>query len=121
MRKDITVQAKPRDSRGKNEARRQRVSGVIPAIVYGSGGPAVPVSVNPKEIHRILHSKTGHNTIFDVAVDGGEKTPVMIVDWQHEPVKRNDSARRSEANRSQQAPAREGPGPYDRRPVRRQD
>jgi large subunit ribosomal protein L25 len=87
MRKDITVQAKPRDSRGKNEARRQRVSGVIPAIVYGSGGPAVPVSVNPKEIHRILHSKTGHNTIFDVAVDGGEKTPVMIVDWQHEPVK----------------------------------
>jgi large subunit ribosomal protein L25 len=87
MRKDITVQAQPRESRGKNEARRQRVQGAIPAVVYGSGGPSVAVSVSPKEIHRILHSKTGHNTIFDVAVNGGEKTPVMIVDWQHEPVK----------------------------------
>jgi large subunit ribosomal protein L25 len=87
MRKDVTVAAQPRNSRGKNEARRQRVGGAIPAVLYGSGGPAVPVSVSPKEIGRILHSKTGHNTIFDVAVEGGEKSPAMIVDWQHEPIK----------------------------------
>ena len=47
------------------------------------------VAVNPKEINRILHSKTGHNTIFNLAVTGGETTPVMIVDWQNDPIKEN--------------------------------
>ena len=86
MRKDITIQAQERDSRGKNAARRTRVAGAIPAVLYGAGGPSVPVAVNPKEINRILHGKAGHNTIFDLAV-GADKTPVMIVDWLHEPIK----------------------------------
>jgi large subunit ribosomal protein L25 len=34
-----------------------------------------------------LHSKTGHNTIFNLDVKGKENTPVMVVDWQFEPVK----------------------------------
>jgi len=89
MRKDITVVAEQRSTRGKNAARRTRVAGQIPAVVYGSGGESVAVAVSPKEINRILHSKTGHNTIFDVQVQGGEKTPVMIVDWLNEPVKGN--------------------------------
>jgi large subunit ribosomal protein L25 len=87
MRKDITVEAEPRASRGKNEARRLRAAGSAPAIVYGSGGDAVAVAVNPKEVGRILHSKTGHNTIFNLAVKDGENTPVMIVDWQKDPIK----------------------------------
>ena len=89
MRKDITIVAEPRATRGKNEARRLRVSGFTPAVLYGTGGDAVAVAVSPKEVNRILHSKTGHNTIFDVAVKGGETSPVMIVDWQHDPVKEN--------------------------------
>jgi large subunit ribosomal protein L25 len=87
MRKDIVVQAQPRASRGKNEARRQRVAGAIPAVLYGAGGAAIPVTVSPKEINRILHSSTGHNTIFDIAVDAIETTPAMVVDWQHDPIK----------------------------------
>lgn len=87
MRKDITVAAEPRASRGKNEARRLRVAGSAPAVVYGSGGEAVAVAISPKEIGKILHSKTGHNTIFNLAVKGGETTPVMIVDWQRDPIK----------------------------------
>jgi large subunit ribosomal protein L25 len=87
MRKDITIAAEPRDSRGKNEARRLRASGMAPGVVYGAEQSAVPVSVNPKEVAKILNSKSGHNTIFNVAVNGGEKTPVMIVDWQNDPVK----------------------------------
>jgi large subunit ribosomal protein L25 len=87
MRKDITVAVAPRESRGKNEAHRLRASGQIPAVVYGGGQASVAVSVSPKEINRVLHSSTGHNTIFDVAIGSGEKTPAMIVDWQHEPVK----------------------------------
>src|SRR5258708_537574 len=87
MRKDITVTAEPRSSRGKNEARRLRVAGSTPAVLYGSGGDSVEVAVNPKEIGRILHSKTGHNTIFNLSVKGGENTPVMIIDWQSDPIK----------------------------------
>jgi large subunit ribosomal protein L25 len=89
MRKEITVSAEPRESRGKNEARRLRVKGLAPAVLYGSGSPAVAVSISPKEINRILHSNTGHNTIFNLAVQGGENTPAMIVDWQSDPVKEN--------------------------------
>ena len=87
MRKDLTIEAQPRSSRGKNEARRLRVAGSAPGVLYGSTGEAVAVAVNPKEITRILHSKTGHNTIFDLAVKGGETTPVMIIDWQNDPIK----------------------------------
>jgi len=78
MRKEITIVAEQRTLRGKNEARRLRASGSAPAVLYGGGGDAVAVAVKPKEINRILFSKTGHNTIFDIAVAGGETTPVMI-------------------------------------------
>jgi len=87
MRKEITIVAEQRTLRGKNEARRLRASGSAPAVLYGGGGDAVAVAVKPKEINRILFSKTGHNTIFDIAVAGGETTPVMIVDWQNDPIK----------------------------------
>jgi large subunit ribosomal protein L25 len=87
MRKDITVTAEPRDGRGKNEARRLRASGLAPAVVYGVTDAAVAVAVSPKEIGRILHSRTGHNTIFNVSVKGGESTPVMIADWQRDPIR----------------------------------
>jgi large subunit ribosomal protein L25 len=87
MRKEITVAAEQRESRGKNEARRLRVKGLAPAVLYGADRPAVPVAVNPKEVTRILHSNTGHNTIFNLAVQGLEDTPAMIVDWQSDPVR----------------------------------
>ena len=62
MRKEITIVAEQRTLRGKNEARRLRASGSAPAVLYGGNGDAVAVAVKPKEINRILHSKTGHNT-----------------------------------------------------------
>jgi large subunit ribosomal protein L25 len=87
MRKDITLSAEARPARGKNEARRLRASGSTPAVIYGVSDTSVAVAVSPKEITRILSSKTGHNTIFNLAVTDGENTPVMIVDWQTDPVK----------------------------------
>lgn len=89
MRKDITIAAQPRETRGKNEARRLRVQGLMPAIIYGVGKEPVAVAVNPKEVNKILHSSTGHNTIFDAAVGGAASEPVMIVDWLYHPVKGN--------------------------------
>ncbi|HTU48756.1 MAG TPA: 50S ribosomal protein L25 [Bryobacteraceae bacterium] len=83
----MTITAEARDSRGKNEARRLRAKGSMPAVVYGGSAGPTPVAVSPKELTRILHSKTGHNTIFNLSLAGGEATPVMIVDWQFDPIK----------------------------------
>jgi large subunit ribosomal protein L25 len=87
MSEEITINAEPRETRGKNEARRLRVKGLAPGVLYGANGPAVAVAVNPKELTKILNSRSGHNTIFTLAVQGGEATPVMIVDWQSDPVR----------------------------------
>jgi large subunit ribosomal protein L25 len=89
MRKDITIAAESRDLRGKNEARRLRAKGSVPAILYGGSGEPEAVSINPKELTKILNSKTGHNTIFSLGVTGKEALPVMIIDWQYDPIKDN--------------------------------
>jgi len=82
------VVAKPREGKfNKNAARRVRAAGKIPAVLYGAGAEAIAVEVDPKQITRILFSETGHNTIFDVQVDGSATAKAMIVDSQREPIK----------------------------------
>ena len=81
-----TLEAQPRTPGTKNDARRVRRDGKIPAVVYGAGKSAVPVAVDPRQVSRILHSATGHNSVFDLAVEG-DRTKAMIVDWQYEPIK----------------------------------
>ena len=81
------VAATPREGKfNKNAARRVRVKGRIPAVVYGAQEPSVAVEVDPKQILRILHSDAGHNSIFDLEI-GDAKAKAMIVDWQYEPIK----------------------------------
>ncbi len=82
------VVATPRTGKfNKNHARRVRVEGKIPAVVYGAGIDSVAVTVDPKVVTKILHSESGHNTIFDLNVEGAPLAKAMIVDWQHEPIK----------------------------------
>jgi large subunit ribosomal protein L25 len=81
------LEAQPREAGTKNHARRVRREGKIPAVVYGASKEALPVSVDPRHVLRILRSDSGHNTIFDLALNGGERTKAMIVDWQYEPIK----------------------------------
>jgi len=85
--RDITVPAASRESRGKNEARRLRRQGEIPAVVYGGGKPTLAVRVNTRRIHQILHSPTGHNTIFRLEGFDGLGDSVMLVDWQFDPLR----------------------------------
>jgi large subunit ribosomal protein L25 len=87
VRKDITVAAEVRASRGKNEAHRTRAAGRIPAVVYGAFQDPVAIAISPKEILKIIRSSTGYNTIFTLAVSGGETTPVMVVDQQVDPIR----------------------------------
>ncbi len=80
------LEAQPREAGTKNDAKRVRRDGKIPAVVYGAGKDSLSISVDPRVVTRILNSESGHNTIFDLAM-GGEKTKAMIVDWQYEPIK----------------------------------
>jgi large subunit ribosomal protein L25 len=83
------VAARPREGKfNKNAARRVRVKGRIPAVVYGAAQPSVAIELDPRQIQKILHSESGHNSIFDLEIDGSTaKTKAMIVDWQYEPIK----------------------------------
>jgi large subunit ribosomal protein L25 len=81
------VVARPREGKfNKNAARRVRVAGKIPAVLYGSGHQPVAIEVDPRQISRILFSETGRNTIFDVEVAGQPVAKAMIVDSQREPI-----------------------------------
>jgi len=82
-----TLEAQARTPGNKNDARRVRRNGQIPGVLYGAGKQALPVSLDPRQISRILHSESGYNTIFDLTLGGGERTKAMIVDWQYEPMK----------------------------------
>jgi large subunit ribosomal protein L25 len=80
------VEVDARQEFGKNAARRLRRAGRIPAVVYGGGGPSIPVEVDPKAILQILHSESGHNAIFTLEIRGKAPARVMIREWQTEPV-----------------------------------
>jgi large subunit ribosomal protein L25 len=80
------VEGAIRETRGKNAARRVRLTGMVPATLYGSHKSAVSLSVSAKQIARILRSETGHNTIFTVQVAGGAEESAMVKDWQVDPV-----------------------------------
>ena len=81
-----TLEASAREATTKNAARRVRVAGQVPAVVYGAGKNSQTVSVDPRQVKRILYSETGHNTIVDLKLPD-ELTKAMIVDWQFEPIK----------------------------------
>ena len=80
------LEAQIRTPGTKNDARRIRRQGKVPAVLYGAGRDSRPIMVDPRQVARILHSETGYNTVFDLSVDG-ERTKAMIVDWQYEPIK----------------------------------
>jgi len=86
MTQVLNVEAEPREDFGKNAARRLRHAGRIPAVVYGGGGPAIPITVNPRKISEILHSESGHNAIFTLDIQGKAPARVMLRDWQVDPV-----------------------------------
>lgn len=80
------LEGQKREAGNKNAARRVRAAGKVPAVVYGAGKESSAIEVDPRQVLRILHSESGHNTIFDLAM-GDNREKAMIVDWQFEPIK----------------------------------
>lgn len=83
---EATLTAVTRSTRGKNEARRLRAVGRVPAVVYGGAGGPLPVAVDPKVLSRILHSESGLNSLIALDVEG-ETTRVIVKDYLLDPVK----------------------------------
>ncbi len=88
MAEKIVVEGSPRTARGKNEARRLRQTGKLPAVLYGGKGEAITLTVNAKQVGAILRSATGHNTLFQVDL-GGKHEPAILKDWLVDPVSGN--------------------------------
>ena len=86
-KKDFKVQAKLRDGRGKNDARRARRDGLVPITVYGGGSETVAAVAPARELAAILRSESGRNTIFTIDVEGVGVSEVMFHDRQIDPVK----------------------------------
>jgi len=82
----FTVEGIVREERGKNAARRTRQTGMVPAVLYGGRKDSVALSVNAKQVKKILRSETGHNTIFTVRVADGVEEKAMMKDWQVDPL-----------------------------------
>ncbi|MBC7911350.1 MAG: 50S ribosomal protein L25 [Pyrinomonadaceae bacterium] len=83
----ITVRAQLRDGRGKNDARRARVDGMVPLTVYGGDGEPLAVIAPLRELAAILRSDSGQNTIFTIDVEGVGPSEVMFHDRQLDPVR----------------------------------
>jgi large subunit ribosomal protein L25 len=87
MAATLTIQR--REGRGKNEARRLRASGQIPAVLYGAEkGKALEIAVDPKALLRILHSESGVNTLIGLEglSDTGRDARVMVKEYQLDPI-----------------------------------
>jgi large subunit ribosomal protein L25 len=84
---EATLEAISRDTFGKNEARRTRREGRVPAVLYGGAGtPALPIAVEPKPLLRILHSESGANTLISLTLDGAGDTRVLVKEYQLDPI-----------------------------------
>src|SRR5437899_8938159 len=81
----IVVEGAPRSTRGKNEARRLRQTGKVPAVLYGGKGQSITLAVNAKQVSAILRSESGHNTLFQVDL-GGKHEPAILKDWLTDPI-----------------------------------
>ena len=84
---EAVLEATPRDTFGKNEARRTRRGGQVPAVLYGGDGKeATPIQVAPKALLKILHSESGQNTLIALKLPGAGDTRVLVRDFQIDPV-----------------------------------
>ena len=91
---EATLEAIKRDTRGKNEARRLRAEGRIPATIYGAQkegdvGKVLTIAVDPKPLLRILHSGSGLNTLISLTIDGEGESRVLVKDFQLDPITHN--------------------------------
>ena len=83
---EAILEAVDRSQRGKNEARRLRASGKMPAVVYGDKDGGRAIAVDPKTLSKILRTELGANTLIQLKLEGGGDTRVLVKEYQIDPV-----------------------------------
>jgi large subunit ribosomal protein L25 len=90
---EAILEATKRETIGKNEARRTRAAGRVPAVLYGddagskgSKGSAISISVEPRALLKILHSESGANTLISLKLAGAGDTRVLVKEYQLDPL-----------------------------------
>lgn len=76
-----SLTAKTRAARGVNA----RVDGTVPAVVYGAGGSADSLALNPAEFLK-LYKQAGSSSLIDLTVDGKAGGMVLVQAIQNDPV-----------------------------------
>jgi large subunit ribosomal protein L25 len=87
-----SLAAQWREGKGKEDARRLRNQGLIPAVVYGQRAETIPVCLNPQELAKVLHGGAGERTLINLSIEGLEDGPitktVILKEKQIDPLKR---------------------------------
>ena len=84
---ETTLKAETRSEFGSSASKRIRRSGRVPAIVYGGSADSISLTLDPKQIFKVLRSEAGRNTILNLDIEGGSSDSVILKDWQVDPVK----------------------------------
>jgi large subunit ribosomal protein L25 len=85
MADNVDLQARPREERGKNAARRLRASGMLPAVLYGDGDGVSTALAVPDRVVDYTLQHFGDNALYDIDLGAGGST-ARIVDVQRDPV-----------------------------------
>ena len=87
MAEKIIIKGTKRETRGKNQARRMRVDGQVPVVVYGGGSESLAASASLSDLAAVLRTDTGVNTVFSLDIDGEGVNDVIFQDRQIDPVR----------------------------------
>ncbi|HZG63420.1 MAG TPA: 50S ribosomal protein L25 [Rubrobacteraceae bacterium] len=85
MADNVGLQANEREGRGKNDARRLRTQGFVPAVLYGDGSDATVLAV-PEKIVDYTLQHVGDNALYDLSIGSGGSSTARVVDAQRNPV-----------------------------------
>jgi large subunit ribosomal protein L25 len=88
MADQLELVARPRAGSGKGEARALRREGRVPAVAYGVGLDATPLSVDARELYHALHTDAGLNAVLRLSFDG-QSHLALAREIQRHPVRRD--------------------------------
>lgn len=82
----VALSAQQRTQFGNGPTRRLRREGLVPGIIYQPGGPSLPLAVGGRELRRALN-EGGRTGVIDLKIGGDASRPVLLKDWQLDPVR----------------------------------
>jgi len=90
--KERSLVAHRREEKGKEKARKLRHQGLIPAVVYGQREETIPITLDPKELSKILRGGAGERSLINLTIEGLQDGPVtktvILKEKQIDPLKR---------------------------------